>query len=67
MGVYVTTDGGKTWNTMGTNLPSAYVHDLVVHPRDNVMVVATHGRGMWVLDVEPINKKSERRRRFFED
>jgi photosystem II stability/assembly factor-like uncharacterized protein len=67
MGVYVTTDGGKTWNTIGTNLPAAYVHDLIVHPRDNVMVVATHGRGMWVIDVEPINKKSTRQRRSFED
>jgi len=67
MGVYVTTDGGKTWNTIGTNLPAAYVHDLIVHPRDNVMVVATHGRGMWVIDVEPINKKSARQRRFFEN
>jgi hypothetical protein len=31
------------------------------------MVIATHGRGMWVLDVEPIKKKSTRQRRFFED
>jgi photosystem II stability/assembly factor-like uncharacterized protein len=67
MGVYVTTDSGKTWNTIGTNLPSVYVHDLIVHPRDNVMVIATHGRGMWVLDVEPINRKSTRPRRFFEN
>jgi hypothetical protein len=67
MGVYVTTDGGKAWNTIGANLPAAYVHDLIVHPRDNVMVVATHGRGMWVIDVEPINKKSARPRRFFEN
>ena len=65
-GVYVTTDGGKAWNTIGTNLPAAYVHDLIIHPRDNVMVIATHGRGMWALDVEPINKKSARPRRFFE-
>jgi len=63
-GVYVSTDGGKAWHTIGTNLPAVYVHDLVVHPRDNVMVIATHGRGMWVLDVEPINKKSTRQRRF---
>jgi photosystem II stability/assembly factor-like uncharacterized protein len=63
-GVYVSTDGGTAWHTIGTNLPSAYVHDLVVHPRDNVMVIATHGRGMWALDVEPINRKSTRPRRF---
>jgi hypothetical protein len=65
-GVYVTTDGGKTWNVLGGNLPAAYVHDLIIHPRDNVIVIATHGRGMWVLDAEPINKKSTRRRAFFE-
>ncbi len=63
LGVYVTTDGGKAWQTIGTNLPAAYVLDLVVHPRDNVLVIATHGRGMWVLDVEPVNKKSSRPRR----
>jgi photosystem II stability/assembly factor-like uncharacterized protein len=67
LGVYVTTDGGKNWNTIGTNLPAAYVHDLVIHPRDNVMVIATHGRGTWVLDVEPVNKKSTRLRRPFEN
>jgi len=62
-GVYVTTDGGKTWATIGSNLPAAYVHDLVIHPRDNVIVIATHGRGMWVADAEPINRRSTRARR----
>jgi len=61
-GVYVSTDGGKRWNVLGSNLPATYVHDLVIHPRDNVIVIATHGRGMWVIDAEPINKKSKRPR-----
>jgi photosystem II stability/assembly factor-like uncharacterized protein len=65
-GVYVTTDGGKAWTVPGANLPSAYVHDLIVHPRDNVIVIATHGRGMWALDANPINKKPERARRRFD-
>ncbi|MEK6630135.1 MAG: hypothetical protein AABY89_05300, partial [Acidobacteriota bacterium] len=64
-GVYATTDGGKTWNTLGSNLPTAYVHDLIIHPRDNIIVIATHGRGMWALDAEPVNKKSQRQRRNF--
>jgi len=64
-GVYVSTDAGATGATIGTNLPATYVHDLVIHPRDNVMVIATHGRGMWVVDVDPINKKSARPRRMF--
>ncbi len=58
-GVYVTKDGGKAWTVLGGNLPSCYVHDLVIHPRDNVVVIGTHGRGMWALDAEGVNKKSQ--------
>jgi photosystem II stability/assembly factor-like uncharacterized protein len=67
MGVYVTTDGGKTWMVLGGNLPTAYVHDLIIHPRDNVIVIATHGRGMWALDADTVNNKSSRQRFYFED
>ncbi len=67
MGVYVTTDGGKTWTVLGGNLPTAYVHDLIIHPRDNIVVIATHGRGMWVLDANPINEKDKQRRFYYED
>jgi len=62
MGVYVTTDGGKAWTVLGGNLPTVYAHDLVVHPRDNVVVVATHGRGMWALDADKVNNKPAPRR-----
>jgi len=62
-GVYVSADGGSSWTVLGAGLPSAYVHDLVIHPRDNVLVAATHGRGMWAIDVNAVNKKEERRRR----
>jgi photosystem II stability/assembly factor-like uncharacterized protein len=54
IGVYASVDGGATWNVLGGNLPSAYVHDIVVHPRDKVIVAATHGRGMWVMDAVPV-------------
>jgi photosystem II stability/assembly factor-like uncharacterized protein len=64
-GVYVTTDGAKTWNVLGANLPSTYVHDLIIHPRDNIIVIATHGRGMWALDANPVNNKDKRPQRFF--
>jgi len=66
-GVFVTKDGGKTWNVLGGNLPMTYVHDLIIHPRDNIIVIATHGRGVWVLDAESVNEKSKRRRFYFED
>ena len=61
-GVYVSKDQGKTWEVLGGNLPTAYVQDLVIHPRDNVIVIATHGRGMYALDAKPINNGSQRRR-----
>jgi hypothetical protein len=37
------------------------VHDLIIHPRDNIVVVATHERGMWALDATTIHKKMVRR------
>jgi photosystem II stability/assembly factor-like uncharacterized protein len=67
MGAYVTIDGGKTWTVLGGNLPTVYVHDLVIHPRDNIIVIATHGRGMWALDADKVNNKSARRRFYYED
>ena len=37
------------------DLPSAYVHDLIIHPRDNIIVIAAHGRGVWVMDADKVN------------
>ncbi len=51
IGAYVSTTGGARWETLGGGLPSTFVHDIVVHPRENILVAATHGRGMWALDV----------------
>lgn len=68
LGVYVSKDRGQSWQVLGGNLPSVYVHDLIIHPRDNVLVIATHGRGMWVLDADPVNDKPRKtRRRYYED
>jgi len=66
-GVYATKDGGKTWSVLGSDLPMVYVHDLIIHPRDNIVVIATHGRGMWALDANRVNNKDRRPRRFWED
>jgi photosystem II stability/assembly factor-like uncharacterized protein len=56
-GVFVTTDGAKTWNYLGSGLPNAPVWDLQIHPRDNMLIVATNGRGMGVIDdVAPLQK-----------
>jgi len=57
-GVYISKDGGEKWEVLG-DLPFAYVHDLVIHPRDNMIIIATHGRGMWVFDAEQMDRKSK--------
>lgn len=49
-GLYVTIDGGKKWNRFENNLPKVAVHDLAIHPRDNALVIATHGRSLYVID-----------------
>jgi photosystem II stability/assembly factor-like uncharacterized protein len=53
---YVSLDGGQTWHVLAAGLPSTFVADLTIHPRDDVMVAATHGRGMYAIDVRPIQK-----------
>jgi len=54
IGVYVSKNGGESWEVLG-DLPSTYVQDLVIHPRDNIIVAATHGRGLWVMDADGVN------------
>jgi photosystem II stability/assembly factor-like uncharacterized protein len=56
LGVYVSMDGGKYWQVLSNHLPTTYVHDLVIHPRDSILVAATHGRGMWAMDVRELQQ-----------
>lgn len=50
LGVYVTGNRGKNWQVLGRGLPVTFVHDLAVHLRDDKLVIATHGRGVFVID-----------------
>ncbi|HLM54947.1 MAG TPA: hypothetical protein VK422_02395 [Pyrinomonadaceae bacterium] len=51
LGLYASYNGGGQWASLALkNLPKVAVHDIVVHPRDNDLILATHGRGLWVLD-----------------
>jgi len=60
LGVYVTFDGGQEWLRLKNNLPSVPVKDLVIHPRENDLVVATYGRGLFVVDISPLQQVDER-------
>jgi photosystem II stability/assembly factor-like uncharacterized protein len=56
IGVYVSADEGRHWAPLRGNMPPAPVTDLVVHPRDEDLIVGTYGRGLWVVDVAPIRE-----------
>ena len=50
-GLWVSVDGGRQWSRYkGGNLPAVAVRDLAIHPRDHDLVIATHGRGIWIVD-----------------
>lgn len=52
-GTYISTDAGQSWGLFSP-IPDVASYDMVVHPRENELVVATHGRSMYVLDVKPL-------------
>ena len=50
LGVYLSIDGGKQYHTLSHRLPTTFVSDLIIHPRDDIIVISTHGRGMYAMD-----------------
>jgi photosystem II stability/assembly factor-like uncharacterized protein len=60
-GLYLSFDGGRKWHKWTHGVPTASVMDLAVHPRDHDLVVATHGRALYVLDdVRPLRGLAKR-------
>ncbi len=49
-GLWVSLDGGSSWQSLLNNLAHVPVYDFVIQPQFDDLVVATHGRGIWVLD-----------------
>ena len=49
-GLFASWDQGKRWHNIRNGMSAAPVRDLLVHPRDNDLIVATHGRGLYILD-----------------
>lgn len=49
-GLFVTIDGGKTWKQMKGGLPTIAVRDISIQKRENDLVLATFGRGFYILD-----------------
>jgi photosystem II stability/assembly factor-like uncharacterized protein len=56
MTAYVSLDRGKEWHSLRGNLPTQAVYDMKVQPRDKDLIIATHGRGVFILKVDKIEQ-----------
>jgi photosystem II stability/assembly factor-like uncharacterized protein len=54
-GLFLSLDGGHHWRRF-PKLPTVPVYDLVIHPRDRELVIATHGLGIYILDIAPLEE-----------
>jgi len=56
LGLWISVDGGQRWaQYKGASFPAVAVRDIAVHPRESDLVLATHGRGIWIIDdVSPL-------------
>jgi photosystem II stability/assembly factor-like uncharacterized protein len=51
IGLFASYNGGKQWIPLNLkNLPNVSVHDIVIHPRENDLILGTHGRSIWIFD-----------------
>ncbi len=60
MGLYLSIDGGRSWAPFTNKLPPVPVYDLAAHPREHDLIVATHGRGIHILDdITPLRQLTQ--------
>jgi len=55
-GLYVSLNRGQSFMQMNNQLPAVAVHDLVIHPRDKELVAGTHGRSIYICNVEHLQQ-----------
>ncbi|MEM6803782.1 MAG: hypothetical protein AAF696_20420, partial [Bacteroidota bacterium] len=59
-GVYMSLDRGKSWALLGENMPAVAIADMQIHRQSKDLIVATHGRGIYKLNLLPIYEFIER-------
>jgi photosystem II stability/assembly factor-like uncharacterized protein len=59
-GLFVSTDQGGHWSNLKLNFPTVPVDDIAIHPRENDLVLGTHGRSIWILDdITPLEELTD--------
>lgn len=51
---YISTDTGNTWNLLTVGMPPVAVHDLKIQPVENHLLVGTHGRSIYLADLDAL-------------
>lgn len=55
--LFVSIDGAKSWKLFSTGLPTVRVDDILIHPREKDLIIATHGRSLWIADdISPLEQ-----------
>ena len=57
-GAFVSIDRGTSWVKMNNNMPNISVKDLLVHPREQDLVLGSYGRGIWITNIAPLQELS---------
>jgi photosystem II stability/assembly factor-like uncharacterized protein len=56
-GLFISLDAGKEWKRFMNNYPTVRTDDILVHPRENDLIVASHGRSVWIADdISPLQQ-----------
>lgn len=59
-GAFFSIDKGGSWTRIKLNLPTVPVDDILVHPRDNDLILGTHGRSIWIMDdITPLEQLND--------
>ena len=60
MGVYASWNDGQSWVSLRNGLAAVPVLETVVQPRDGDLIIATHGRGLYILDdIRPLEQLAD--------
>jgi len=54
-GVFISEDRGVSWKVLGNNMPNVFVSDMTIQTRENDLIAATHGRGIYKIDLNPLH------------
>ncbi|MFQ5704366.1 MAG: WD40/YVTN/BNR-like repeat-containing protein [Gemmatimonadales bacterium] len=59
VGVYMSGNAGRSWQRFMVGLPTVPVHDLKIHPRAHDLIAGTHGRGVWIVNIGPLEQMND--------